>query len=78
MTIGELVNQFAITRAAVRKHLTVLEQGQLVSVRAEGRERITKLEPAGMRTVLEWITYFDQFWDSKLAKLKTAAESTGE
>lgn len=72
MTIGELVDEFPITRAAIKKHLNMLEQGDLISVRAQGRERINQLEPDGLADVQEWLSYFDQFWDQKLSALHKA------
>ena len=72
MTIGELVDQFPITRAAVKKHLTILEQGELISVHVNGRERLNRLEPDGLRNVAEWLSYFDQFWDERLSALQNA------
>ena len=32
MTIAEVSGHFEITRAAVKKHLTILEEGELISV----------------------------------------------
>lgn len=74
MTIGEVSEHFAMTRAAVKKHLTILEEGHLVSVKARGRERINHLEPLAFKSVSDWIGYFDQFWDERLAALQTAVE----
>jgi predicted transcriptional regulator len=39
MTIGELVDEFPITPTAVKKHLSLLEEVDLISVRINGRER---------------------------------------
>lgn len=74
MTIAQLTDRFDMTRAAVKKHLTVLSDGGLITIEARGRERINRLEPQGMAPVLNWISYFDQFWDDRLAKLKSAIE----
>ncbi len=74
MTIGEVTDHFDMTRAAVKKHLTILEDGQLISVHTHGRERINRLEPEGLKTVSEWIGYFDQFWDDRLGALRAAVE----
>ncbi|WP_120636168.1 helix-turn-helix transcriptional regulator [Ruegeria sp. EL01] len=74
MTIGQLTDRFDMTRAAVKKHLTVLSDGGLISVEARGRERINRLEPQGMAPVLDWLSYFDQFWDDRLNSLKEAIE----
>lgn len=74
MTIGEVAEQFDMTRAAVKKHLTVLEEGKLISVRAKGRERINRLEPAGLKPVSDWLGYFNQFWDERLSRLQDAID----
>jgi len=74
MTIGEVSDQFNMTRAAIKKHLVILEEGQLISVRTSGRERINKLEPLGLKSATEWLNYFNQFWDNKLGALKTAID----
>lgn len=74
-TIGELVNEFAMTRAAVKKHLDILSRGQMVSVHPRGRERINRLQPTGIKSVMEWLGFFDQFWDDKLDALKQVVES---
>ncbi|NOD30053.1 MULTISPECIES: ArsR/SmtB family transcription factor [Ruegeria] len=74
MTIGQLTDRFDMTRAAVKKHLTILSDGGLITVEARGRERINRLEPKGMAPVLDWLSYFDQFWDDRLNSLKEAIE----
>lgn len=74
LTIGEVSEQFDITRGAVKKHLTILEEGRLISVHPKGRERINRLEPQALKSVAEWLDYFSQFWDAKLSKLQRAVE----
>jgi len=74
MTIAEVSDQFDITRPAVKKHLTILQEGNLIQVQAKGRERINSLNPAGMAPVLDWLEYFDTFWDDRLGALKTIIE----
>ncbi|MGV6805117.1 MAG: ArsR/SmtB family transcription factor [Ruegeria sp.] len=76
MTIAQLTDQFEMTRAAVKKHLTVLSDGGLITVEVKGRERINRLNPTGMAPVLDWFSYFDSFWDDRLANLKEAIEGT--
>jgi len=74
MTIAEVAENFDMTRAAVKKHLTVLSDGGLITVRAQGRERFNRLNPAGMAPLRDWLTFFDAFWDDRLSALKTAIE----
>ncbi len=69
MTIGEVVEHFDMTRAGVKKHMNLLEAGQLITVKAMGRERVNSLNPDGFKAISEWATYFDRFWDDKLGAL---------
>ncbi|MDG1430051.1 MAG: metalloregulator ArsR/SmtB family transcription factor [Paracoccaceae bacterium] len=72
MTITQAVADFEMTRTAVRKHLTVLEQGALINIRPVGRERQISLRPEGLRLVADWVGEFSRFWDDKLSALQTA------
>ncbi len=74
MTVAQVAVQFPMTRAAVKKHLTVLEQGDLILIEARGRERINRLNPAGLHPVTSWIDALDAAWDTRLAALKSAIE----
>ncbi|MEO0385222.1 MAG: metalloregulator ArsR/SmtB family transcription factor [Pseudomonadota bacterium] len=72
MTIGEVCTHFDMTRAAVKKHLTILEEGALISVHPRGRERINRLEPIALKSVADWLNHFNRFWDERLAQLQHA------
>ncbi len=74
MTIGEVVEKFEITRGGIKKHLNILEEGNLISVHPNGRERVNRLEPLALKSASEWFEYFSHFWDEKLEKLKTTIE----
>ncbi|MDW3224059.1 MAG: metalloregulator ArsR/SmtB family transcription factor [Paracoccaceae bacterium] len=74
LTIAQVADNFDMTRAAVKKHLTVLSDGGLISVRTSGRERINTINPDGIAPVIQWLRYFDVFWDDRLSNLKTAIE----
>ena len=74
MTIAEVAENFDMTRAAVKKHLSVLGDGNLITVRPEGRARINALNPDGLKQVFDWFGYFDAFWDDRLSSLKTSIE----
>lgn len=75
LSITAVVEKFELTRTAVRKHLTILEEGNLITVTAIGKERISKLNPEGLKSVAEWFDFFSHFWDSSLNSLKYAAEN---
>ncbi|WP_282157620.1 metalloregulator ArsR/SmtB family transcription factor [Shimia thalassica] len=74
MTIAEVSAQFDMTRAAVKKHLVMLSDGGLITVRSEGRERINSLNAQALRPVMDWLGWFDRFWDTRLDALKSVIE----
>ncbi len=74
MTIAEVAANFDMTRAAVKKNLLVLGDGGLISVRQQGRSRVNRINPDGIRPVMTWLSHFDAFWDDRLNALKNAIE----
>lgn len=74
MTIAQVSDNFDMTRAAVKKHLTVLSDGGLITVRTRGRERVNALNPEGFLPIRDWLSFFDQFWDDRLSDLKSTIE----
>jgi DNA-binding transcriptional ArsR family regulator len=72
LTIAEVSGHFDMTRAAIKKHLIILEEGELISVYARGRERVNHLEPSGMKSVADWLSYFNQFRGNELENLRVA------
>ncbi len=74
MTIAEVAGKFDMTRAAVKKHLTILQEGGLISVQTEGRSRLNALNASGLKQVFDWFSFFDAFWDDRLNTLKSEIE----
>lgn len=74
-SLNEISAEYEMTRPAVTKHLKILEQGGLIRVRSRGRERLHRLQPETLKTVADWVNFFSQFWDEKLADLKQAVEA---
>ncbi|MCV0427507.1 MAG: metalloregulator ArsR/SmtB family transcription factor [Roseibium sp.] len=70
LAIADIAERFDITRTAINKHLTILEEGGLISREARGRERRNTLNPEPLRSAFEWLGYFEHFWDEKLTNLQ--------
>ena len=56
------------------KHLVILSDAGLVKKRKKGRESLFILEKQPLQTVVDWIGYFDLYWDEQLRNLKDAVE----
>ncbi len=78
LTVNQIAAQFKMSRPAISKHLKVLEEGEVIYVRQQGRERYNHLQPEQLKRVSDWLNYFSQFWDDKLAKLKHAVENDND
>lgn len=74
MTIAEVSEHFDVTRPAIKKHLIILAEGNLIRVTPRGRERVNTINPEGFAPVRDWLGYFDRFWDEKLGDLKDIIE----
>ncbi|MFC4409766.1 ArsR/SmtB family transcription factor [Chungangia koreensis] len=75
MPIAAITRQFTISRTAVNKHLNVLSEAGLVSKQKSGRETRYTLRPDSLLEVKQWLSFFDQYWNEKLAALKDFVES---
>jgi DNA-binding transcriptional ArsR family regulator len=68
---GDLVAAFPrLTQPAVSRHLRVLREAGLVSVRAEAQQRIYALEPARLGVVYEWLNRYRAYWAAHLTSLE--------
>ncbi|GMA62254.1 metalloregulator ArsR/SmtB family transcription factor [Alicyclobacillus fastidiosus] len=74
LPITSISEHFPISRTAVNKHLHVLSDAGLVTSQRVGRETRYRLEPEPLRQVKQWLSYYERFWDNKLAKLKHFVE----
>ena len=54
---------------AVSRHLAVLEEARLVSVRRDGRRRLYHLRPRPLREVVNWTDEFAAYFDQRLDAL---------
>ena len=69
-----LMGHFPTGRTAVSKHLTVLKEANLVFDRRVGRETRYRLNPAPLKQVKDWLTYYEKFWQEKIATLNRLLE----
>jgi DNA-binding transcriptional ArsR family regulator len=61
MAVSDVAAPFAMSLAAISKHLAILAEAGLISRERRGRLHWCKLEPAAMRAATTWIQGFGQF-----------------
>jgi DNA-binding transcriptional ArsR family regulator len=78
-TLGQLCAHLDMTRQAVTKHLTVLEEANLVAVIWRGREKLHYLNPVPIHEIAErWIGKFERGRLRALADLKKQLEGESD
>src|SRR6266849_6396493 len=74
-TLGELCQGLDMTRQAVAKHLTILEEANLVSWKRQGREKLHFINPVPINEIAErWISKFERPRLGALSTLKKSLE----
>ena len=68
-TVGQLVERVGLTQPQVSKHLAVLREVGLVSVRADGKHRRYRVNGAALRPIHDWVGAFERTWNTRLDRL---------
>lgn len=76
-SIADLAADAAITRQAITKHLTVLEEAGLVRSVRRGRERRFELCPGPLGDARRALEEIAGQWDAALARLRSFVEAGG-
>jgi DNA-binding transcriptional ArsR family regulator len=66
---GDLVEATGLSQPGVSKHLKLLREAGLVSVRPDGQRRLYRLQPHKLAELDSWIQPFRAFWASRLDAL---------
>ncbi|MBD3786151.1 MAG: winged helix-turn-helix transcriptional regulator [Sphingomonadales bacterium] len=61
MAVTDVAEPFAMSLAAISKHLGILAEAGLISQEKRGRVKWCKLEPQALRAATVWIQGFGQF-----------------
>jgi DNA-binding transcriptional ArsR family regulator len=75
LSVTKVSGRFPMSRTAVSKHLSVLSDAGLVDHWKQGRETRYRLRPEPLQEVKEWLSFYERFWDNKIAALKTLVET---
>src|SRR5258705_13510725 len=60
--VKDLPARFDISQPAVSQHLAALKGAGLVNGRREGRCVYYRVEPRGMKPLIDWIAHYRAFW----------------
>ena len=75
LTVGELADPFDMSLAAASKHIKTLERAGLVQRTVVGRTHICRLDARPMHGGMEWIRFYEKFWNARLDDLEAALKA---
>lgn len=65
-SVGELAAPFDMSLNAASKHIKYLETAQLVTREVIGRTHVVRLNARPMHAGMEWLRFYEQFWNERL------------
>jgi DNA-binding transcriptional ArsR family regulator len=79
-SVSELAGAYAMSFAAVQKHVAVLERALLVTKQRRGREQIVHGDPERLRQAARLLTAYEEIWLARIHSIDRmlAAEKTPE
>ena len=69
LNLNAIAAQFPISRPAISKHIRILTQCGLVTIRKEGRERFCEARLGALHQVSDGVLQYEAFWTQKLDAL---------
>ena len=75
--VGELVKKLKLSQPGVSKHLRVLRDAGLVSVRNEAQRRIYEVRPEPLEEIAEWLEPDRRLWSNRLDALERHRDEEG-
>jgi DNA-binding transcriptional ArsR family regulator len=76
--VKDLTACFDISQPAVSQHLGALRRAALVKERREGRLVYYRIDPKGLRPLVDWIAHYQAFWFQRLDRLETLLKEMDE
>ncbi|GAA3403385.1 ArsR/SmtB family transcription factor [Paenibacillus hodogayensis] len=69
-SVGELVDLLTLSQPGVSKHLKILREAGLVTLRKDAKQHMYRLNPLPLQEVHHWFEPYRQFWSTKLDVLE--------
>jgi DNA-binding transcriptional ArsR family regulator len=69
MSIGEIAQHYALTFAAISKHIKVLEKANLITKTRRGKEQVVIVVPRSLKVARTQIARYEKMWEERFARL---------
>lgn len=68
-SVNDIALALHLRQPQVSKHLRVLKEVGLVSVRGAGQQRLYRLQSAALKPIHDWVATYEQFWTESFDRL---------
>ena len=68
-SVTQLAAAYAMSFAAVSKHIAVLAEARLITKRAEGRVRLVRADPAALARAQDLLRSYEDLWRGRIERL---------
>ena len=72
--VNDLVALLGLPQPLVSKHLRVLRQVGAVNVRADGRQRLYRLNGNALKPIHDWVKEYERTWSERFDRLDDVLE----
>lgn len=69
LSVSEIADSYDMSLPAVSKHLSVLENANLISRRRNGKKFMIHTNSQELKQIDDWISYFRNFWTESFEKM---------
>jgi DNA-binding transcriptional ArsR family regulator len=70
LNLNSVAENFDVSRPAISKHIKILTECGLITIRQQGRERFCEANLKTLGEVSDWVSQFKIFWTKKLDALE--------
>jgi DNA-binding transcriptional ArsR family regulator len=70
LTLNGVAENFDISRPAISRHIKILVECGLVTIRKQGREHYCEVRPEMLNEVADWITERQKTWEQRFDRLE--------
>ena len=75
-SVNELADRLELSQPSTSKHLRVLREAGLVTVRQDRQRRLYAIDPQPMAELHEWLARYRRLWDTSLDALERRLDDT--
>lgn len=75
LPVGDLVARLGLSQPSVSKHLRVLRDSGLVTVRTDAQRRLYRIRPEPLAELDAWLEPYRKFWSASLDRLEAHLDS---